>query len=67
MVFILLPPLCLPQDGREVFLDICGFWLIGVWFWLDVIFVLLPTLCLPQDGGEAFLDAYGFWLEADMA
>jgi len=29
VVFVFLPPLCLPQDGGEAFLDMCGFWLIG--------------------------------------
>jgi hypothetical protein len=32
VVFVLLPPLCLPQDVGEVFLDVNG-------FWLDVVFV----------------------------
>ena len=60
MVFVLLPPLCLPQDGGEVFLEVNG-------IWLDVVFVLLPPLCLPQDGGEVFLDVCGFWLMMELA
>ena len=27
VVFVFLPPLCLPRNGGEVFLDVCGFWL----------------------------------------
>jgi len=35
VVFVLLPPLCLPQNGEEVFLEVALFWLEAGLFWLE--------------------------------
>ena len=63
VVFDLLPPLCLPQDGGEVFLEV-------TLVLLDVVFVFLAPSLSPPRCGRSFLGSewfleFGLGLMAD--